>query len=115
MTEKERQRRILTFLQTSTGGNFYIDQNGDFWNATIYIDHSQTFDTVTDPNVAYEGGKLFGEFIHLTQDFDPSDLVEVIPRFHDMSFRFEQFEEALQNASQERLKNSQAYIDIARA
>jgi hypothetical protein len=114
LTEKERQRRILTFLQTSTGGNFYIDQNGDFWNATIYIDHSQTFDTVTDPNVAYEGGKLFGEFIHLTQDFDPSDLVEVIPRFHDMSFRFEQFEEALRNASQERLKNSQAYIDIAK-
>ena len=64
--------------------------------------------------MAYEGGKLFGEFIHLTQDFDPSDLVEVIPRFHDMSFRFEQFEEALQNAPQERLKNSQAYIDIAK-
>ena len=114
LTEKERQRKVLTFLQTSTGENFYIDQNGDFWNVTIFIDHSQTFETVTDPKVANEGGKLFGEFIRLTQDFDPSDLVEVIPRFHDMSFRFEQFEDALRNASQERTKRAQAYIDIAK-
>jgi hypothetical protein len=114
LTEKERQRKVLTFLQTSKGENFYIDQNGDFWNVTIFIDQSQTFETVTDPNVAYEGGKLFGEFIHLTQDFDPSDLVEVIPRFHDMSFRFEQFEEALEIASQERTSRAQAYIDLAK-
>jgi len=114
LTEKERQRKVLTFLQTSTGENFYIDQNEDFWNVTIFIDHSQTFETVTDRDVAYEGGKLFGEFIRLTQDFDPSDLVEVIPRFHDMSFRFEQFEDALRNASQERRKRAQAYIDITK-
>jgi len=110
LTIEERQRRILTFLQTSGGESFYTDQNGDFWNATIFIDKSQTFETVTDPKVAYEGGKLFGEFIHLTQDFDASILVEVIPRFHDMSFRFEQFEEALKNASEERLLKAEGLI-----
>ncbi len=112
-TEKERQRRILTFIQTVGGKNFHIDPNGDFWNATIFIDHSQTFETVTDPKVAYEGGKLFGEFIQLTQDFDPTGLVEVIPRFHDMTFRFEQFETSLRNASRERTQRAQAYIELA--
>jgi len=115
LTEKERQRRVLTFLQTPKGKNFYIDQNGDFWNGTIYIDHSQTFETVTDSKVAYEGGKLFGEFIHLTKDFDPSDLVEVIPRFHDMTYRFEQFEASLLNASQERAQRAQAYIELSKS
>ena len=113
-TEKEKQRRILTFLQTSTGQNYVVDKSGDFWNATIFIDNSQTFETVTDPKVAYEGGKLFGEFIQLTQDFDASILVEVIPRFHDMSFRFEQFEEALKNASNERLHKAQSIIELAK-
>lgn len=111
LTKKERQRRILTFLQTSVGESFYTDQNGDFWNATIFIDESQTFETVTDPKVAYEGGKLFGEFIQLTQDYDPANLVEVIPRFHDMTFRFEQFDASLRHASQERTQRAQVYID----
>ena len=111
LTQEERQRRVLTFLQTSGGESFNVDQNGDFWNATIFIENSQTFETVTDPKVAYEGGKLFGEFIQLTQDFDPSNLVEVIPRFHDMTFRFEQFEASLLNASQKRTQGAQVYID----
>ena len=114
LTEEERQRRILTFLHSSDGKDFYIDSNGDFWNVTVFIDHSQTFETVTDSKVAYEGGKLFGEFFQLTQDLDPSDLVEVIPRFHDMTFRFEQFEASLQNASQERMQRAEAYIELAK-
>lgn len=110
---KERERKILTFLESTEGRNYYVDQHGDFWNVTLFIDQSQTFETVNEPKVAYEGGKLFGEFIQLTQDFDPSELLEVIPRFHDMSFRFEQFEEALQNASQERKQRAQTLIDRA--
>ncbi len=112
LTEKERQNRVLTFVQSSEGEYFYVDQNGDFWNVTLFIDNSQTFETVTEVKVAYEGGKLFGEFIHLTQDFDAGSLVEVIPRFHDMAFRFEQFEEALKKASAERLFNAQSYIQM---
>ena len=113
LPQKERERRVLTFLKTSEGQNYHVDQNGDFWNATIFIDHSQTFETVTESAVAYEGGKLFGEFLHLTQDFDPSELIEVIPRFHDMSFRFEQFEEALKKCSSERKQKAQIFIDQA--
>jgi hypothetical protein len=114
LSKEERERRILTFLATSTGAYYFVDANGDYWNATIFIDNSQTFETVTDPKVAYEGGKLFGEFIRLTQDFDPSQLVEVIPRFHDMSFRFEQFEDALKIASDERKKRAKIQIDLAK-
>ena len=68
-----------------------------------FIEDSVTHETVTDAEIAYEGGKLFGEFLTLTSDFDASTLCEVIPKFHDMSFRFSQFEDALKVASQERL------------
>lgn len=113
LNEAERQRRILTFLNTEKGDYYCIDEKGDFWNVTIFIENSQTFETVTETKIAYEGGKLFGEFINLTQDFDPVNLVEVIPRFHDMAFRFEQFEEALVKASSERKHQAKEFIDRA--
>lgn len=112
-TEQERQRRILTFLPTASGTFHFEDDRGDFWNAMIYIDHSQTFDIVHDQNIAYEGGKLFGEFLNLTEDFDTSTLIETIPQFHDMSFRFTQFEDALKGASADRLEKSASQIKKA--
>ena len=113
LPKEERQRRVLTFLSTVGGEAYYVDGNKDFWNVTVYIEHSQTFETVSDRKVAYEGGKLFGEFIHLTSDFDPSELIEVISRFHDMSFRFEQFDQALKYAKEERLVKSQFCLNRA--
>lgn len=109
----ERQRRILTFLQTADQRDYCIDNNGDFWNVTYFIDNSQTFETVHDSKIAFEGGKLFGEFIKLTQDMDPSELVEVIPRFHDMSYRFDQFEESLLKVTAERKEKAASLISTA--
>lgn len=106
----EHQREVLTFVKTKEGNSYYQTENGDYWNLMLFIEDSITFETVNDSEVAYEGGKLFGEFLNLTDDFDSSKLTEVIPKFHDMSFRFEQFEEALPNASSERLKQAENLI-----
>ena len=110
----ERERRVLTFVRSEDQKYYHLDHNGDYWNVTLFIDQSQNFETVTDQKVAFEGGKLFGEFIHLTTDFDSSKLVEVIPNFHNMYFRFDQFRESLQNASLERLRKAKLYIDRAK-
>ena len=76
----------------------------------IFIEDSQTFEIVAQSDIAYEGGKLFGDFLNLTEDFDATQLIEVIPQFHDMSFRFEQFREALSMASPERIEASSLLI-----
>tara|TARA_R110002049_G_scaffold17238_1_gene67395 strand:- start:9935 stop:11026 length:1092 start_codon:yes stop_codon:yes gene_type:complete len=106
------KRRVLTFVETIDGNNYYVDKDGNYWNMMIYIDDSVTFETVNSANVAYEGGKLIGNFLNLTSDFDANQLIEVIPKFHDMSFRFAQFKEALMVASAERLKRAKKYIDL---
>jgi hypothetical protein len=105
------ERSVLTFLPSTSGSYFFKDKNGDFWNGMIYIDHSQTFEIVTDASIAYEGGKLFGEFLNLTEDFNASDLIEVIPQFHDMSFRFSQYDASLKVASEERMLSSKSLIN----
>lgn len=107
---QDRIRRVLTFVPTSNGDYHYTDSNGDYWNVMIFIEDSQTFEIVAQSDIAYEGGKLFGDFLNLTEDFDATQLIEVIPQFHDMSFRFEQFREALSMASPERIEASSLLI-----
>lgn len=107
---KKLKRRVLNFAKTKAGHSYHKDKDGNHWNLMYFIDKSVTHLIVTKKEIAYEGGKLLGQFLTLTSDFDASKLVEVIPKFHDMSFRFEQFEDALKIASPERLEKAKDYI-----
>lgn len=110
LSKKKRKRRVLTFAKTNTGESYYKDEEGNYWNLMYFIDDSVTFETVNNEEIAYEGGRLMGQFLTLTSDFDISKLIEVIPRFHDMSFRYMQFQEALKIASEERLNKAKEQI-----
>jgi hypothetical protein len=108
----EMNREVLTFVTTKTKALFYYEKNGGYWNMMVYIADSITYETVKSEEIAFEGGKLIGEFLNLTNDFDASRLIEVIPKFHDMSFRFSQFKESLEHASKERIDLATPYIDL---
>ena len=110
--ERQLNRRVLTFIPTKEGVNYLKDASNNYWNLMVFIEDSQTYEKVEHPEIAFEAGKLFGEFLALTSDFDTSKLTEVIPKFHSMSFRYKQFDEALKNASKERIKKTQKYIDF---
>lgn len=112
LSKKELKRKVLSFVKTLKGFNYHIDNVGNYWNMMIYISDSVTYDTVSDEEVAYEGGKLMGDFLNQTSDFDTDSLVVVIPKFHDMSFRFSQFNEALFTASDKRLVQAKKYINL---
>ncbi|MEN8186067.1 MAG: aminoglycoside phosphotransferase family protein [Bacteroidota bacterium] len=104
------QRKVLTFIPVNENKLYYLQQNETYWNLMVFIDDSLTYETVKDKEIAYEGGLLLGEFLNLTSDFDAAKLTEVIPKFHDMSYRFEQFDQAMKKASSDRLKQADIYI-----
>lgn len=112
LSENELKRRVLSFVKTNQGEYYYLDKGGNYWNMMIYIDDSRTYETVNNEEIAYEGGKLFGQFLNLTSDFEATKLVEVIPNFHNMSFRYTQFEDALLVASSQRLDQAKSYIKL---
>lgn len=112
LSKEELKKRVLCFVNTKSGNSYFRGKEGNYWNLMVYIDDSITFETVTNKEVAYEGGKLFGDFLNLTSDFDATLLTEVIPKFHDMSHRFSQFKESLRVVSNERLKIATPYIDL---
>lgn len=111
LPQNELNRRVLSFVKTKADQAYYRGDDGNYWNLMYYIDNSYTYETVKDEEIAFEGGKLFGEFLNLTHDFPVSKLTEVIPKFHDMSFRYAQFESALNSASKQRLDHAKLYIE----
>jgi len=112
LPKSQLMRRVLSFVKTVDGNQYYFGNEDGYWNMMVYIEDSRTFEVVLDDEIAYEGGKLFGEFLNLTSDYDVSGLVETIPNFHDMSFRYLQFEEALEHATKERLLEAKGCIKI---
>lgn len=112
LSENELKRHVLSFVKTNREEYYYIDEDGNYWNMMIYIDDSMTYETVNNEEIAYEGGKLFGQFLNLTSDFEATKLVEVIPNFHNMSFRYTQFEDALLVASTQRLEQAKSCIKM---
>ncbi|MDU8886989.1 phosphotransferase [Yeosuana sp. MJ-SS3] len=112
LNKDELKRRVLTFVYTKDGSTYFKDDYGCFWNMTIFIEDSKTFEIVENEDIAYEAGKLFGDFLKHTDDFNVSDLVEAIPNFHKMSYRYSIFDEAISNSNKVRLEKSFPYINI---
>jgi len=100
----------LTFVPTKKGQYYYKDKLDNYWNLMLYIENSKNFEKVTNKNIAYEAGKLFGTFLNLTSDIDATLLTDTIPNFHNMEFRFLEFDNAFRKASLERLKLSEKEI-----
>ncbi len=84
----------------------------EYYRMFPFIDGSHTIDTVQTPQQAYEAAKQFGTFTALLNEFDASKLNTTIPRFHDLAFRFEEFEQAAANGNKERIAATANEIEI---
>lgn len=111
LSPEEIGKKVLCFVKAKNSENFYYTDGITYWSLMPYIEKGRTYEIVTNNKIAYEGGKLMGEFLKLTADLDASKLVEVIPNFHDMSFRLQQYKLALQSARVDRLRKAELYIN----
>jgi len=85
----------------------YLEKSGnDYYRLFPFIKGSQTINFITDAKEAYEAAKQFGKFSYLLNDFDVSALEYTLTDFHNLRLRFTQFEEAVKNATKERLHDA---------
>lgn len=112
LSEVALSKKVLSFVKAKKSDFYYFKENGNFWNVMVFIDESITHEIVKEEEVAYEGGKLLGVFLNHTTDFDSNQLIDVIPNFHDMSFRYKQYTSSIQSASKNRLNEAAKYIKI---
>lgn len=91
----DAERETLTLVKTVEGKNFFVDGDGEFWRACLFIRDSRSFDKVENPDQFYRSGLAFGNFQALLRDFPAHLLVETIAKFHNTPDRFRQFSEAV--------------------
>lgn len=91
----------ITLVKTKLGKPFYTD--GGYWRLMTYIDESTAYDTTTDIHIAKEAGRIIGKFHQLLDHANLEDYVDTIPRFHDLAWRKEEFQEALRTVDPEKL------------
>ncbi len=106
----------ITLVKTKAGKEYLELQNqaSDFWRIMTYIDNSTAHNTTTDPKIAFEAGRIIGKFHLLLENDDTENYVDIIPRFHDLELRKEQFETTLTTANLERMEIAASPIDFAK-
>jgi thiamine kinase-like enzyme len=110
LTQKEIQQKVLSFVKAKDNTFFYEDTEGDFWNASVFIEDSITYLKAKNNLIAFEAGKITGEFLELTKDIDITKITTILEDFHSVIIRHEQFKKALQNASEEKISQAKELI-----
>lgn len=99
--------RDLGLIETMDGELAFIDTSGSYWRCFEYIDNTFVLENVQNPSQAFEGARLFGDFMARLIDYDPRRLHVTIPRFMDAKWRQEQLTMAEFTNPGDRLKQSQ--------
>jgi len=113
---KDATRRTLTLIMTRKDNKpYYIDADGQYWRAYLFIDHARTYDVLESPEFAYQAAKAFGSFQKLLADIPGDRLHETIPNFHNTPSRIADFDKALAADVCGRAASAKAEIDFLQA
>ncbi len=95
-------RETLTIIPATDGGLYYRNAQSDYWRMYLFIDKNKSYDRVETVDQAYEGGRAIGRFETLISGLDPRVIYEVIPGFHDMALRLNNFFSVLEKDPESR-------------
>lgn len=87
------EREVLTLIPTRKGALYHYDGE-NYWAAMLLIEGAVTHAVADTPHLAYMGGRGIGRFQAMLADFD-EPLADVIKGFHNIRWRFEQWDRAL--------------------
>jgi thiamine kinase-like enzyme len=89
-------------VKTKDQNNCFTDPDMNCWRALEFIENGIAPEQPSDPRMAFEAARCFGNFTCALAGMKASSLHTIIPHFHDLSFRFIQFQNALETGIEER-------------
>lgn len=89
--------------------------NKGYFRLFKFVPGSATFDTVDTAAIAFEAARQFGKFTKLLAGFDTNQLNITLPDFHNLTLRYQQFEQALQQGNSKRIDTCHDSIDCIKA
>ncbi|MBD8387207.1 phosphotransferase enzyme family protein [Dysgonomonas sp. BGC7] len=87
-------REALTVTPTVDGKLYYKDENDEYWAACLFVEDTVTYQYADSPELAAQGGKGIGLFQAMLADMK-EPLADILPGFHNMRFRFQQWDDIL--------------------
>jgi len=100
-------------LPTIDGKYVLHHTDDEYYRLFPFVENSVTISTVENPAQAFEAATQFARFTRLLGDFDSEQLHYTLPGFHDLSTRFQQFQQAVKSAGKERLFHANNWVDKA--
>ena len=104
--------KVVTFIKALNDTYYVIDHLKNYWNLMTYIDGSVTHNIVTSSKLAYFSGKLYGDFIVQASGIETQQLTQILPDFHSIPIRYNQFDSALLQADSKKIAKAQHEIDF---
>jgi len=87
-------REVMTVVPTRDGKLYFLDDEGEYWAVTVFIGNTTAYNRADTPELARKGGEGIGKFQAQLADFT-EPLAETIRGFHNIRFRFEQWDAVL--------------------
>nr|WP_320021752.1 aminoglycoside phosphotransferase family protein [uncultured Draconibacterium sp.] len=88
-------REAMTIIPTKDEKLYFLDEEEEYWAVCLFIEDTIAYEAAKTPELAYAGGKGIGRFQSLVADLK-EPLVNILPGFHDIRYRFKQWEEVLE-------------------
>lgn len=87
-------REAMTIIPGTDGKLYFLDEEDEYWAVCLFINDTIAYDAAETPELAYAGGKGIGKFQSLVADLN-EPLVNILPGFHDIRYRFKQWDAVL--------------------
>lgn len=92
------------------GTQLLKETDSSYFRVFPFIEGTHTIDVVENPKQAFEAAEQFGRFTAYLGGFDCTKLKITIPDFHNLSYRYRQFQDALTAGNSERIRSEKNLI-----
>ena len=104
---------FLSAVRTKSGDDMMWDQDGNPWRLFPYISNSMTLERVSTPEEAFEAARGFAGLTRKLDGIALERFKPTIERFQDLTWRFKQLQDAIQQASDDRKFEAEEAIEQA--
>jgi Ser/Thr protein kinase RdoA (MazF antagonist) len=103
-------REAMTVIPANDGKLYFLDDEEEFWAVSLFIEDTIAYEAAETPELACAGGKGIGKFQSLVSDLK-KPLTDILPGFHNIRIRYEQWDAVLQKNPVGRKEKVVAEID----
>ena len=97
-------------VETENNGSLLHVPSEGYFRLFPFVKNSHTHDVAESAEQAFEAARQFGLFTCVLKDFPIEDLKITLPDFHNLSYRYIQFENAVQSGNSKRIKEAEKTI-----